>query len=62
MHLPIEALKPMQVMVRSTFIVLQNPFVFKDQVNKEKYEKFLNPIHQRNVLYIGLPVEKSILF
>ena len=38
----------------STFIALQHLFVFKYQVDKEIYEK--------NVLYSGLHVKKSILF
>ena len=48
MHLPIEALKLIQVMFWSTLIALQDPFIFKYQFDQEKYEKFLIPIHQKH--------------
>ena len=36
--------------------------MFKYQVDKEKYVKFLIPIHKKKLFDIGLPVERSIKF
>ena len=43
-----KGLKPIQVMLWSTFIDWQHPFIFKYQVDKDKYVKFLIPIYQTN--------------
>ena len=42
----------------STFIALQQPFMFKYQVDKDTYVKFLIQIHQTNLLNTGIPVQR----
>ena len=44
-------------MFLSIFNDLQYPFIFKYQVDKDKYVKFFIPIHQTNLFNIGLPVK-----
>ena len=44
-------------MFGSVFIALQHSFMFKYQVDKEKYVKFLIPIHKK-IFNIGLPIER----
>ena len=55
-----QGLKPIQVMFYLTLIDLQPLFIFKYQVDKDKYVNFLIPINQTNLFNIGLPVKRSI--
>ena len=53
-------LKQMQNMFWSTFPNLQHPFIFKYQIDKDKYVNFHIPIHETYLFNIGLPVKRTI--
>ena len=46
----------------STLIALPHTFMFKYQVDNNKYVKFFIPIHQPNLFNIGLPVSRVRAF